>query len=134
MRATHLARQVGSLPLAKNAKHSSSLFILGRAVASLRQRRRLPPLIWRCQSTLADLLILALCSQATVSTADADAGLLYCERYTYANTAIYHLLSYNNPSQLTGRATSQGRLHSGVKVQYTSRYNTRRMLCIMGRA
>ena len=38
-----------------------------RAVASLRQRRRLPPLIWRCKSTLADLFILALCSQAIYS-------------------------------------------------------------------
>ena len=41
----------------------------------------------------------------TVSTADAD-GYFIVKR-TYASTAIYHLLSYNNPSQLTGRATSQ---------------------------
>ena len=37
---------------------------LYRTIASLRQRRRLPPLIWCCKSTLTDLLILALCSQA----------------------------------------------------------------------
>ena len=51
-----------------------------------------------------------VCSQATVSTADADGYFIV--NGTYASTAIYHLLSYNNPSQLTGRATSQGRLHT----------------------
>ena len=64
-----------------------TVFRLGgcRAIASVRQRRQLPPLIWRYESTLANLI-----PAMTVSTAQFG-RLPYCERYICWQ--CYHLHS-----------------------------------------